>query len=542
VTGATNAPTLAPSVSPSVTGATNAPTLAPSVSPSVTGATMVPTLLPTPLSPLSSSLCLLNHHFNLRNIFTSGWDCDANDNPLSPFCSWPGLNCDTGDHLLELSLSSLGLSGTLPDVFGALTTVLKIDLSNNSLLSPLPASMSSLTQLNELSLRSNQFGSGISRRLADSSSASDPIFDQFVNFSALLSLDISDNGLIGEIPSSLCSLSLESLILASAGNNPNSFSCIADCLKGDPDLTLVVSSNIKVCIDTSAPSSTPTVDPNVRAKSKSSAQVLNAGSISGITIGVVVFVLLVLCLLYACLMRYRNHQAGIAKYNRQDENIIEKKSSFNLMSLSQIQEARSSSQGSGSESKGSAEEFDEGNSEESSIRNDEIDMEFFTPSGLGEGDVGVTIWNEELVDFHQGGIMIAGSIRQRDHLFTFADIYSSSEEDDFPIAVNIQSSDSDADESLGATHPEGFYSEDPRLASSSSSAKVLDRVNASHLQRHGSLSSMSSQSHNSAPATSIPMMLSRIQANKQRQPPLPSHHSPARSSSRDTDSLEQFQL
>jgi hypothetical protein len=458
-------------------------------------------------STVASSLCLLGRLLDLSLHLSVGWVCTTDDRPTGdvPLCGWAGLSCNPEGDIESLVLSGLGLTGILPDVFGSLGSLRRIDLSNNSFVSPLPLSLASLGNVTELKLQSNRLGSE-ARRLTDLDSTS--LFSLLSGLVGVSYLDLSDNGLSGEIPSLLCSLPLETLILTSRGKNPNQFNCLSACLTNFPDLTLVVSSNLPICGVSTAPSTAPTELVNQKSKSNL-APGLDVGSISGITIGVVLFFLLLVCCLYTYLMRYRTHRA-LTKY-KGEESIIEKKSSFNLMSLSELQLARSvSSQGSGSGSHVSQNDRDDADSEQLSTANDEIELEFVTPNSFpGEGDVGVTIWNDELVDFDQGNLKISSKMYQPEQLFTFADSGSSSEENDNQFTFTPRSCSSDDSHSQSLHHPptEGFlFPTVPHL------------VLASQLQRHGSISSMSSQSGSlhSCGTAAIPVTLARISPPSQR--------------------------
>eukprot|EP00604_Paraphysomonas_vestita_P002189 CAMPEP_0174820032 /NCGR_PEP_ID=MMETSP1107-20130205/3590_1 /TAXON_ID=36770 /ORGANISM="Paraphysomonas vestita, Strain GFlagA" /LENGTH=200 /DNA_ID=CAMNT_0016034579 /DNA_START=969 /DNA_END=1571 /DNA_ORIENTATION=- len=178
------------------------------------------------------------------------------------------------------------------------------------------------------------------------------------------------------------------------------------------------------------------------------------------------------------------------------------------MSLTQIYQAKAaSSQGSGSNHEDENKDVDVV-SDESSIRNDEIDVQFQNESG----DVGVTIWNEDLVDFHQGTIKIAAGLTQ-DKIFSFADVYSSSENDDDDLTFSVHSGQS---ESSNPSH-KSFSSNSLRLQGNGSSPSIplplsQHPSNLSRYQRHGSISSMSSQSQSQSRDSSQapPIILTRI--------------------------------
>ncbi|NCC10656.1 MAG: hypothetical protein EOM31_09175 [Bacteroidia bacterium] len=79
--------------------------------------------------------------------------------PLSD-SNWPGVFFDTinGElRVIDLSLLSFNLEGSLPNEIGWLTEVVKIKVQKNKLSGPLPNSINRLTNLTHLYLSSNQF-------------------------------------------------------------------------------------------------------------------------------------------------------------------------------------------------------------------------------------------------------------------------------------------------------------------------------------------------------------------------------------------------
>ncbi|KAL6525346.1 hypothetical protein OROHE_015653 [Orobanche hederae] len=128
------------------------------------------------------------------------------DNGFSgSFCSWRGLVCDgKKDHVRELVVSGLGLSGPIPDsTIGKLINLEKLDLSNNKI-TALPSDFWDLGSLNILNLSHNQISGSLSTNI--------------VNFGHLQSLDLSFNNFSGSIPEGISSLtSLRILNLSSNG-------------------------------------------------------------------------------------------------------------------------------------------------------------------------------------------------------------------------------------------------------------------------------------------------------------------------------------
>ncbi|KAL5547498.1 hypothetical protein UlMin_002729 [Ulmus minor] len=108
-------------------------------------------------------------------------------------CSWRGVVCDTKkEHVIELVVSGLELSGSIPDTtIGKLTKLQTLDLSNNKI-TTLPSDLWSLDSLKALNLSSNQISGSLPSNIG--------------NFGLLESFDVSNNNFSGEIPDSISSL------------------------------------------------------------------------------------------------------------------------------------------------------------------------------------------------------------------------------------------------------------------------------------------------------------------------------------------------
>ncbi|XP_021893317.1 probable LRR receptor-like serine/threonine-protein kinase At2g24230 [Carica papaya] len=111
----------------------------------------------------------------------------------APFCSWQGLFCDAKkEHVIELMVSGLGLSGSIPDTtIGKLSKVQSLDLSNNKI-TALPSDFWSLGSLKSLNLSSNHLSGSLPSNIG--------------NFGLLESIDLSGNDFSGEIPAAISSL------------------------------------------------------------------------------------------------------------------------------------------------------------------------------------------------------------------------------------------------------------------------------------------------------------------------------------------------
>ena len=124
-------------------------------------------------------------------------------------------------HLTSLKLSRNQLSGTLPTEFGNLVSLRRLDLSGNRLSGPIPGEFGRLAKLKELDLSENQLTGSIPYTLSSigdlagcgtigQTALTQQALEAFRQYSGSLAdleiLDLSDNGLSGEIPAMLCSL------------------------------------------------------------------------------------------------------------------------------------------------------------------------------------------------------------------------------------------------------------------------------------------------------------------------------------------------
>lgn len=118
------------------------------------------------------------------------------------FCSWQGVGCDSKDEIVvNLTATSFGLSGVIPDnTIGKLTKLKYLDLSNNKL-TGLPSDIWSLGSLKYLNLSHNHISGDLSSNIG--------------NFGGLEIMDFSVNNFSGKIPDAISSLSsLHSLNLS----------------------------------------------------------------------------------------------------------------------------------------------------------------------------------------------------------------------------------------------------------------------------------------------------------------------------------------
>ncbi|KAL2338517.1 hypothetical protein Fmac_012963 [Flemingia macrophylla] len=108
-------------------------------------------------------------------------------------CSWQGVFCDAnGEHVVELVLSGMNLSGTIPDnTIGKLGKLQSLDLSYNKI-TGLPSDFWSLSSLKSLNLSSNQISGSLTNNIG--------------NFGLLEAVDLSSNNFSEEIPEAVGSL------------------------------------------------------------------------------------------------------------------------------------------------------------------------------------------------------------------------------------------------------------------------------------------------------------------------------------------------
>ncbi|KAF5727775.1 piriformospora indica-insensitive protein 2-like [Tripterygium wilfordii] len=117
------------------------------------------------------------------------------------------------NELLILDLNRNLLSGPLPLTIEGLTSLLKLDLSNNQLEGQLPNGIGYLKNLTLLDLRNNKFSGGLTKSLQEMYSLEEMVLStnsiggdlksiEWDKLQNLVILDLSNLGLVGEIPDS----------------------------------------------------------------------------------------------------------------------------------------------------------------------------------------------------------------------------------------------------------------------------------------------------------------------------------------------------
>lgn len=132
--------------------------------------------------------------------------------------SWVGVNCSTAGHhkIYSITLTGLGLSGTVAPEIGNLTAISVLDLSNNSLTGSIPERLSDCASLTLLNLSFNSFSAAIPSSLSSLSSLQILYLTNnrlsghiphalLTNCTSLFHLRLSHNSLTGSIPNQIVS-------------------------------------------------------------------------------------------------------------------------------------------------------------------------------------------------------------------------------------------------------------------------------------------------------------------------------------------------
>ncbi|XP_054819746.1 receptor kinase-like protein Xa21 isoform X2 [Prosopis cineraria] len=129
----------------------------------------------------------------------------------SSFCSWFGVTCDSkSERVTILSLSEMGLEGTLPSQIGNLSFLINLELQSNNFHGKLPKELLHLHKLEKLNLSYNNFSGEIltwigSLFMLKHLSLANNTFGGIIppsifNMSKLETLDLMSNSINGPIP------------------------------------------------------------------------------------------------------------------------------------------------------------------------------------------------------------------------------------------------------------------------------------------------------------------------------------------------------
>ncbi|XP_078174355.1 LRR receptor kinase SERK2-like isoform X2 [Carex rostrata] len=117
---------------------------------------------------------------------------DWNLNQVNP-CTWNSVICDDKNHVTQVTLASMGFTGTLSSRIGELDYLNVLSLAGNAISGPIPDTFGNLLNLTSLDLEDNLLTGQIPASLG--------------KLSKLSILILSQNNLSGSIPSSLSGLS-----------------------------------------------------------------------------------------------------------------------------------------------------------------------------------------------------------------------------------------------------------------------------------------------------------------------------------------------
>ena len=126
----------------------------------------------TPVSAASQDRAVLVELYNATN--GANWRNNTNWNSSAPLNQWYGVATDSNGRVPKLSLTSNGLTGSIPSSLGSLTNLEQLYLSSNGLTGSIPSSLGSLTNLEQLSLYNNELTGSIPAALCRFESTINP--------------------------------------------------------------------------------------------------------------------------------------------------------------------------------------------------------------------------------------------------------------------------------------------------------------------------------------------------------------------------------
>ncbi|KAI3417061.1 Protein kinase domain-containing protein [Psidium guajava] len=151
-------------------------------------------------------------------------------NPLEPTpCKWLGIRCDLNGEVIEVSLRSVDLQGTLPFNFQSLKSLKSLVLSSTNLTGTIPKEFGEYQELSLIDLSDNSLSGEIPEEICrlrklrtlslDANLLEGKIPDAIGNLSSLTYLTLYENQLSSDIPRSIGALS--KLEVFRAGGNKN---------------------------------------------------------------------------------------------------------------------------------------------------------------------------------------------------------------------------------------------------------------------------------------------------------------------------------
>ncbi|KAK2968361.1 hypothetical protein RJ640_029415 [Escallonia rubra] len=170
---------------------------------------------------------------SLKASITTNWSSSAthvcNWTGATHVCNWTGVICNRHRRVAALSLSNMGLLGTLPPSMGNLSFLVSLTLRNNSFSGDIPKEMAQLRRIKVINLNFNNFSGGLPTGiipnslgdlglleilgLGDNNFTSEPssselsFITSMTNCKRLTMLDIGNNLITGTLPVSIGNLS-----------------------------------------------------------------------------------------------------------------------------------------------------------------------------------------------------------------------------------------------------------------------------------------------------------------------------------------------
>ncbi|CAA6671701.1 unnamed protein product [Spirodela intermedia] len=137
---------------------------------------------------------------------------DWNTNMVNP-CTWNSVICDDQGNVIQVTLPSMGFTGTLSPKIGALKFLSVLSLPGNKITGQIPIEFGNLSNLTSLNLENNHLSGEIPDALGNlpklqilvlsQNNLSGKIPENFSNLSSLSDIQIAFNNLSGTIPDRL---------------------------------------------------------------------------------------------------------------------------------------------------------------------------------------------------------------------------------------------------------------------------------------------------------------------------------------------------
>ncbi|XP_056696801.1 probable LRR receptor-like serine/threonine-protein kinase At5g10290 [Spinacia oleracea] len=147
---------------------------------------------------------------------SSGQLLDWNPNMVNP-CTWSNVMCDSSSNVVSLTLSSMGLSGSISTKVGTLKTLTTLSLQGNRITGKIPQELGNLSSLTNLNLEKNRLTDEIPSSLGNlknlkyltlsHNNLSGTIPDSLASLDNLINLQLSSNQLSGQVPQQLFQIS-----------------------------------------------------------------------------------------------------------------------------------------------------------------------------------------------------------------------------------------------------------------------------------------------------------------------------------------------